>query len=300
MSVPSAYLAIILIWSTTPLAIQWSAETVTPVAALAVRMLIAAVVGCLMLAVMRKRICWSKPAVLTYLYSQFGIVVAMLCVYSASKFIPSGLISVLFALAPLFASLFAVLLLNEAAPRGEKIVAFIVSFGGLLVIFLDDLVVQGDGWIGVALLLAAVSFYSLSGVLVQKVGYKGHALSITVASLIVSLPMFFLAWVVMDGALPVIDWSSRSPFAIVYLAIAGSLLGFCAYFFLIKNAGASAVAMVTLVTPALALMLGSFVNGEEVGTETIVGTLAIICGLFLYYRESLLGLRRRRSSAVSG
>ena len=45
MSLAAAYLAVILIWSTTPLGIVWSSESVSPSLALLLRMVIALVLG---------------------------------------------------------------------------------------------------------------------------------------------------------------------------------------------------------------------------------------------------------------
>ncbi|KZY62185.1 hypothetical protein A3742_10450 [Oleiphilus sp. HI0071] len=293
-----AYLTIVLVWSTTPLAISWSAETMTPVAALGLRMLLAAVVGWVMLYVLAIKISWERDAVRTYAFSQLGIVAAMLCVYSASQFIPSGLISVLFALAPLLSGVFAYFVLSENNFTPDRIAAFLVSFIGLCVICLDGVVVSGEGYKGVLFLLLGVSLYSFSGVKVQQIGFQGNPLATTVGSVVMSVPLFGFAWLVLDGGIPAIDWSSKSPYAVIYLALFGSLLGFCAYFFLLKVAGAAAVAMVTLLTPALALILGALVNGETISVKVYLGTGLILSGLFLYYRKLLLGMRDTSNNSL--
>ena len=71
MSVPVAYIGIILIWSTTPLAIQWSGDGVGYLFGITSRMILGVVVG-------------------------LGLFFAMTSVYWSSQFIPSGWISVLF------------------------------------------------------------------------------------------------------------------------------------------------------------------------------------------------------------
>src|SRR5690606_8650724 len=114
-------------------------------------------------------------------------------------------------------------------------------------IFLDDLALSGDGLPGILLILAAVLLFSLSGVMVKKVGAEVHPLPATVGALLFSLPLFAIAWVLMDGALPTLDFSSRSPWAIFYLATFGSLIGFVCYFYVLKRMPASTVALVTLV-----------------------------------------------------
>lgn len=295
---PAAYLTIIIVWSTTPLAISWSAESVSPIAALGLRMGLAAIVGLCVLRLLGLKIEWHRNALCTYGYSQLGIVGAMLCVYSASQFLPSGLISVLFALSPMFSAVFAYVLLKEDNFTVDKVFAFVIAFIGLSVISLESVDVHENGMLGVALLLAGVALYSLSGVKVQQVSYQGNPLVTTVASVALSTPLFAVAWLVLDGQ--GVHWANvwsdgvESLLAIVYLAMFGSLLGFCAYFYLLKEAGAAAVAMVTLLTPALALMLGAGVNDEPITWSVYVGTAMILSGLFLFHRKLLLPAIKNR------
>jgi len=288
MSVPVAYATIIIVWSTTPLGITWSNETLSPVAAVTIRMVIAAVIGYALLKAFRIPLSWSAKALRTYAYSLMGIFIAMLCTYSAAQYIPSGLISVLYALAPLLSNLFAYLILGKGDFSAARWVSFIISFIGLAVICLDDWVLNQDGWVGVVLLLIAVSFYSLSGVMVQREAYHAHPLSMTVGTLILSAPLFITSWWLMDGELPVLDWGSESPWAVLYLAVFGSLLGFASYFYIVRQLGATAVAMVTLVTPVIALILGSVLNDENITFQIISGTACVLFGLVLYYRNDQL------------
>jgi len=285
MSVPVAYATIIIVWSTTPLGISWSNETLSPVAAVTIRMSIAAVIGYALLKSFRIPVSWSAKALRTYAYSLMGIFGAMLCTYSAAQYIPSGLISVLYALSPVLSNLFAYLLIRKGDFSAARWTSFVISFMGLAVICLDDWVLHQDGWVGVVLLLIAVSLYSLGGVLVQREAYHAHPLSLTVGAVILSVPLFILSWWFLDGELPVLDWSSESPWAVLYLAVFGSLLGFASYFYIVRQLGATAVAMVTLVTPVLALILGSVLNDETITPQIIGGTACVLFGLVLYYRN---------------
>jgi len=296
MSVPIAYATIIIIWSTTPLAVKWSGEVIHPITAVGLRMALAAAIGLVILRVMGVALRWHKPALKTYGFSQLGIFASMMCVYLAATMIPSGLISVLFALAPIWSNIFAKLLLGESELTMQRLIAFVISFTGLAFICLDDVLLSGNGSLGIALLLASVLLYSVSGVLVQKVEYKAHALSITVGGLICSVPLFALSWWITDGSVPAIDPHEISIWAIVYLAIFGSLLGFCAYFFIIKEVGATSVAMVTLMTPVLALCLGNIANDESISLEIAGGTAMILLGLCLYYQNYLVQITRRLTS----
>lgn len=293
MSVPVAFATIVIVWSTTPLGIAWSNETVSPFAAIALRMMIAALIGYVVLKLWRLELSWSKPALRAYLASLIGIYGALLCTYVAADFVPSGLISVLFALAPVVSNLFSAKLLGRGEFTMLRWIAFAISFAGLSVICLDDWVIHSSGWKGVILLLMAVILYSLSGVLVQRENYQCHPFSMSVGTLLLSAPLFLATWYVVDGKVPEIDLSSRSPWSILYLAVCGSLIGFMSYFYVLGNVGATAVAMVTLVTPVLALALGHVLNQEAITMRMGLGTAAVLAGLLIYYQASSMRMFAR-------
>jgi len=293
MSVPVAYTTILLIWSTTPLGIAFSNQTISPMAAVGMRMFIAAILGYAILRLFGIHISWGRKARRTYGFSLLGVFGAMTFTYLGAQYIPSGLISVIFALSPVLSNLLAMKLLGEGDFSPVRWIAFLVSFLGLAIICMEDWVVRGDGWIGVCSLLLAVFFYALSGVLVQKERYQAHPLSITVGTLLCSLPLFALSWYLFDREIPALDFSSVSPWAVLYLAVFGSLLGFAAYFHIIRNLGATAVAMVTLVTPVMALILGSLLNNEPITMQMVIGTIGVLSGLVLYYSAGTIRRARR-------
>ncbi len=96
MSIPAAYIAVILIWSTTPLAIQWSSIGAGFSFAVMARMVIGLVLAGLLLAVWRIGLPMHRRARMSYLASGLGIFDAMLCTYWGAQNISSGLVSVLF------------------------------------------------------------------------------------------------------------------------------------------------------------------------------------------------------------
>jgi len=75
----------------------------------------------------------------------------------------------------------------------------------------------------------------------------------------------------------------------------GSVLGFALYYHVIQHMETGKVSLITLVTPALALLLGSLLNGEAISARTWAGTGLIGLGLTLHqWRElSNLALARR-------
>lgn len=292
MPVPIAYLAVVLIWSTTPLAIQWSALGAGFAFAVLARMAIGVVLAALILALWRIGFPLHAKARRTYLASGLGVFGAMSLTYWGAQYVSSGLISVLFGLTPLVTSLMAALWLDERALTPQKLAGMGLGFLGLAGIFAAGQGLGGERvWVGMGALLLAVTIYSGSLVWVKRIGDDSPALATTAGGLAVSLPFFALVWALAEGQVPD-GLGLRAEAAILYLGVFGSVLGFALYYFLIKRLDAGRVALITLVTPVLALLLGSMLNGEQVPLRVWLGTACIGIGLSIYQWESFAALFR--------
>jgi drug/metabolite transporter (DMT)-like permease len=70
--------------------------------------------------------------------------------------------------------------------------------------------------------------------------------------------------------------SGSAWFALFYLVLAGSLIGFTAYVWLLHYESPTKVGTYAYVNPVVAVALGYFLGGETVGPRTILGTLLIV------------------------
>ena len=109
MSLPAAFSSVILIWSTTPLAIKWSALGVGFSFAVLSRMVIGTMLCWALLLILRVRFPLHRQACLSYLACGLSMFLAMTLTYWSAQYVNSGLISVMFGLSPLITSLAAAL-----------------------------------------------------------------------------------------------------------------------------------------------------------------------------------------------
>ncbi len=283
MHIPAAYLTVVVVWTTTPLGIAFSGATLHPILAAGVRMLIAAVLGLALIRVLGIPLRWRGAALKSYSWALLGVYAALSLSYGAAQFVPSGLISVLYGLSPMLSAVLGQWLLNEPAMSRHKWLACGVALTGLVLLFQDDLTVAGERLIGLLMLLAAVLLFSLSAVMVKKTDAQCHPLAQTVGTLVLSLPLFALSWWLLDGTVPTVDWASPSPWAVLYLAVFGSLLGFVSYYHVLRHLSATTVALVTLITPVFALYLGFWFNGEALTVAMLQGSGLILLGLGLFF-----------------
>ncbi len=297
MSVPAAYIGVILIWSTTPLAIQWSNDEVGFLFGITSRMILGVVAGLLVALLFSIRLPWHADARRTYFAAGLGLFFAMTSVYWSSQFIPSGWISVLFGLAPIVTGLMASLLLAEQALTISRLFGMLLGLAGLAIMLLGSQALGPDSAYGIAGMVFSVLAYSASAVAVKRIGADIPALATTIGGLIVTVPLLVGLYLVSGQPLPS-SAPPRAMMSIIYLGLIGSVLGFAMYYYVLRHVEATRVALITLVTPVLALILGHNLNDEPIQTEVITGTAAILSGLLLFeygqkagkwVRDSMIG-----------
>lgn len=281
MSLPIAFVAVVLIWSTTPLAIKWSALGAGFGFAVFARMVIGVVLCALLLAVLRIRMPWHRSARLTYGIGGISIFGAMSLTYWASQYISSGLIAVLFGLSPLITGLGAAHWLKEKALTWNKVAGMLLGLIGLATIFRHNLAIGPHAFAGITALLCAVTVQSLGLVWIKRIADHSSPVAINLGSLVFALPWFALTWLLTDGQVPTAV-PERALIAIAYLGLFGSVIGFVLYFYMIKHLEAGRVALITLITPVLALLLGHQLNAEAVPFNVWFGTVGILAGLSLH------------------
>lgn len=280
MSIPASYLTVILIWSTTPLAVQWSSVDVGPQFGAVTRMALGLVLILLIMRLWKIALPWTRHARQVYAVGGISMFIAMGLVYWSSQFIPSGWIAVIFGLTPILTSVFTTLIFRENTFSGGRLAGMLLGLGGLAVVSAEGFSMAGAAWMGVLGITVCAISHSLGAVVLQYLRPNMHALSVTAGSLVVAVPLFAISFALGQ------DWPDEIPMknilAIAYLAIFGSAIGFPLYFYMLKHLTAARVALVTLITPVSALLLGAVLNDEVISTRVWLGTSLIVSGLGLY------------------
>ena len=205
----------------------------------------------------------------------------MALAYWSSQYVSSGMISVLFGISPLITSLGAMLWLKEESVTMSKLAGMLLGLAGLALVFRGGLGIGEGAALGIGALLLSMVIQSLGLVWIKKIGDDSPPLATTFGSLSVGLPLFYAAWWFADGHWPD-ELPNRASFSIVYLGVVGSVVGFMLYYYMVKHMDTGRIALINLITPVLALLVGHGLNNEAVLPQVWFGTAFIILGLGMH------------------
>ena len=168
----------------------------------------------------------------------------------------------------------------------------LVGLLGLAVIYKTALTLGPSSAYGIGAILAAVTLQVASAVLIKRSGTHMPALTLTTGGLMLSLPMYLLTWIVFGPSLPHAI-PLKAGLSILYLGAFGSVAGFVMYYYILSHLDTGRIALITLITPVTALVLGHTLNAERIGPEVLMGVVLILSGLILHQWQELI---RRRGS----
>jgi drug/metabolite transporter (DMT)-like permease len=276
----AAFFAIYIVWGSTYLAIRIAVESIPPFLAAGIRFFLAGLVlyiWCLARGVPHPtRLEWRN----SFIVSAFMFLAAYSCLFWAEKTVPSGIASVLVATIPVWTALLEIFVLKKEPFRWSLLLALSI------------------GILGVAILTHQPSSRDLNVLACLVVTAGGVCWAIgTVASKNLALPaskvlsagaqmtaggVMLLLFSALAGELhPRPHISLNAAYAIAYLTVAGSILAFTAYVWLIGRLPATTVTSYAYVNPVVALLLGHWLAGEVLGLRTVIGAALILASVLL-------------------
>jgi drug/metabolite transporter (DMT)-like permease len=193
--------------------------------------------------------------------------------------VPSGVAALLVALVPLLVVLMRAMTGDRA--HRTTVAGVMIGFGGLVA-----LVLSGDGDDGVPLLgslivIGAATCWAVGSFVSGRLPMPSDPFVATVYESLLGGIVFALVGLAAGERLDPAGVSGRSWAALAYLTIAGSVVAFTAYAWLLQNAPISLTATYAYVNPVVAVLLGALVVSEPVTPPILIGGLIIIVGVAL-------------------
>ncbi len=271
-----AFAVIYFVWGSTFLAIRVGVREVPPFLLAAIRFLIAGAVLCgwmrakgTPLPTLRQ---WGAASLLAVpiFVLDYGLV------FWAETRVPSGITAVMMATIPVFMAIFEILILRTQRLSARLAVALLIGIAGVAVLVsrsvsFVDVPVDTAGACG--LIVAAMS-WATGSALTRKLPLPASKAMSSGAQMLAGgvLLTILAAGLGEFRGFHFSQVSTGAWLALAYLIMAGSIVAFTAYVWLIHHESPTKVGTYAYVNPVVAVVLGYFLGGEGLGTRTVVGT----------------------------
>jgi drug/metabolite transporter (DMT)-like permease len=275
-----AFAIIYFVWGSTFLAIRIGVHEVPPFLLAALRFFTAGLVLYVWLRVKGSPVPSRREWISATGLGALIFVLDYGCLFWAEQRVPSGVTAVVLATIPVFIALLEILFLRTQKLTVRLGLALIVGICGVAVLVnrsfsLGEAAIDRAG--AIALLVASAT-WSVATILTRRVPLPASKAMSAAAQMLTGGALLFVLAAVSGEfkgfQVQAVSWNAW--LALVYLIIAGSIVGFTAYVWLLHYESPTKVGTYAYVNPVVAVALGYFFGGEGLGSRTLLGTLLVL------------------------
>jgi drug/metabolite transporter (DMT)-like permease len=275
-----AFAIIYFVWGSTFLAIRVGVREVPPFLLASMRFSVAGLALCAWTIARGDRWPKGREWASAFLLAILIFVLDYGLLFWSEQRVPSGIAAVVLALIPVFMALSEIIFLRTQRLTIRLAVALLIGIGGVAVLVSRSLNLGGApiARSGASALIFASLTWSIASILTRKLplpdskvvssGVQMLAGGIMLALLAAGLGEFHNFH---PASVSRVVW-----FSLLYLIIAGSIVGFTAYLWLIHHESPTKVGTYAYVNPVVAVLVGYFLGGEALGLRTVLGTLFVL------------------------
>ena len=210
----------------------------------------------------------------------------------AEQHISSAVAGLLNGGTPIFAAIFAMVLLRQPT-RGAQLLGIAVGFVGVVFVSLPSIGEGSSETFGVVLVVLATVCYgfavTLAGPMQQRYG------SVNLMAKVLALATLWTApyglWQIDEAS-----WEIGPVLAVVVLGVVGTGIAFALMGTLVGRVGSTRASFITYLIPVVALVLGVGFRGDEVFVLELIGVAFVIGGAFLASRKTATAPKRQLTS----
>lgn len=284
------WLVLCLIWGTTWFFIKIGLEDLPPISFAAARFILAVLILAFVISIQKiplpktKRE-WKLIALTGVM--QFSINYSL--VFWSEQYISSGLAAVLQAMISVFGLALAWIHLPDERVTRLKIFAVLLGIGGVATIFIEQL--QINSWLaffGCAAIVIGAYAAAHASILIKTFGGNIHPASLVFGQMCCGLLPIILYALIHEGNPLNFNWSWKAIISIVYLTIFGTIAAFWLYYWLLKQIESTKAMMISLVTPLIAVTVGTIFLNEKFPPQTLFGGVLILASIgLIVFRKRL-------------
>lgn len=203
----------------------------------------------------------------------------------ASKLVPSNISAIIIATVPMWLIIFNWLLISKQPPAPGVIVGVIIGlFGiGVLVFGSSSSATGALNPIGIGVLIFAAMTWSLGSLYSKFAKLPQNTIQSIAVQMLCAAVLFYITSLFAG------DWKNfdiaaitlSSLLGLLYLIFFGSIIGYSAYIWLIKNVEPAIVSTYAFVNPAVAVFAGWAILGETLSPNAMVATGIILLAVII-------------------
>jgi len=280
-----AFAIIYFVWGSTFLAIRVGVREVPPLLLAALRFLISGLVLYGWTRMRSERAPTRRQWMSAFLLALLIFVFDYGLLFWAEQRVPSGLAAVIMATIPVFMALSEIVILRTQRLTLRLSLALLIGIAGVAVLVSRSLNLGGapiERTGALALIIGAIS-WSIASALTRKLPLPSSKVVSSAAQMLAGGILLTMASAIF-GEFPRFHPSAVSLAAwlsLLYLIVAGSIVGFTAYVWLLHHESPTKVGTYAYVNPVVAVILGYFLAGEELGPRTILGTAFVLVSVIV-------------------
>ena len=291
------FISVCLIWGSTWIAIKIGVKDLPPMFSASIRLFLASAILFVIIQFKKIKLNWTKEYRKLYLVvalTAFTIPFALL--YWGSKYVPSGLTSLLFAFFPFAVLIISFIMLKSEKITSAKIFGILLGFSGLYVIFSTDINFANTNSNTIYGMIAIIISAILNAYNIVYIKKFGNEVSQFVLSFV---PMLYSAVFLLIGSF-IFEQKSQIIFtqsaivSIIYLAILGSVIGFVTYYWLLKHLQTAILSFTAFITPIIAIILGHFILDEKISSNLFIGIFCVLVGIIFSNIDDLRKIKGKK------
>jgi drug/metabolite transporter (DMT)-like permease len=285
MRVLIAFASVYVLWGSTYLFIKYAIETIPPFLLGTTRFIAS---GAVLYALAR----WRGAAKPTAYELRMAAITGVLMlgfgnggVMLAEKTVPSGVVALIVSSVPIWVVLIDWLRPKGVRPRKTMFVGLALGVAGM-VILIGPKAIVGEGHIdsvGTGILLVGSVSWSIGTLMTRWSKRPGSPLVFAALQMLAAAGAMGVMSLI-SGDWRQFSWSGLTTLSVVsfwYLVIAGSIIGYTAYVYLLGVVSAAKAATYAYVNPIIAVVLGWLFASEPLSARTIVAAAVILGGVAL-------------------
>jgi drug/metabolite transporter (DMT)-like permease len=296
-----AYVYISIVWGTTYYAIRVGVLHLPPFLMAGVRQIISFFIIAGIALSVNKKYNFSKQNLLRNAIIGFLMITVGNGVVSwAEQIVPSGVAALVCSMMPISVVILNLLFARMERPNLQIILGMLLGFGGVALIFRNDISALGNGQYLFGIVATLVATFGWGGGSILSKKWSNPVNPMLDAGVQVGLGgVFLILFSPITDNYATADWHNMDAiWALVYLIIFGSVFAFTAYRYALKHLPVGFVTSYAYINPLVAVVIGFFA-GEVVSIWTVFSFIAIISGVALvsygYRREKELEAKAARA-----